>query len=160
MAQPQSNRLAKKTRSIETQQKKDGKVGESPPITEKKLISQSIEYSSGPLPHPSILEGYNNIISGGAERIMAMAEKQLDHRIETESFVARETMSQRKRGQNYALVVSIFALSVSAILGVSGHETAATIIAGSQITALAAAFIVEKTIPSREKPNPDEKPSE
>ncbi len=160
MAQTPSNRLTKKTRSVESHPKTERHNEAAASVSGRKVIAQSIEYSSGPLPHPSILESYNNIIPDGAERIMAMAERQLNHRIETESFVARETMSQRKRGQNYALIVSIFALSVAGVLGVTGHETAATIIAGCNIAALAAVFIVGKAIPSSKKPNAEENSSD
>lgn len=38
----------------------------------------------GPLPPPDILSGYDAIVPGAAERILAMAEKQNDHRIEME----------------------------------------------------------------------------
>ena len=37
---------------------------------------------SGPLPPPSILSEYNNIIKNGAERMMKMTENQSGHRIE------------------------------------------------------------------------------
>ena len=36
---------------------------------------------SGPLPPPTILNKYNEIIENGAERIMKMAENQSEHRI-------------------------------------------------------------------------------
>jgi len=45
---------------------------------------------AGPLPHPSVLAGYDDVVPGSAERILRMAEKQLEHRIGTESLLARE----------------------------------------------------------------------
>jgi len=63
---------------------------------------------TGPLPHPSILAGYNQVLPGSAERILVMAEKQLDHRINTESFIAHEQMKQSSRGQHYALLLLQF----------------------------------------------------
>lgn len=45
--------------------------GTSPEVIEE--ISQSISYS-GPLPPPAMLEQYNNIAPGAANRIIAMAE--------------------------------------------------------------------------------------
>ena len=55
-------------------------------VLKAKLIQlqQSTSFS-GPLPHPEILERYNSAVPGGAERIIAMAEKQSDHRMRLES---------------------------------------------------------------------------
>ena len=43
------------------------------------LIHQSS--FSGPIPPPDILKGYNDVVKDGAERIIAMAEKQSNHRM-------------------------------------------------------------------------------
>lgn len=51
------------------------------------LTSLSIAHSSsfrGPLPPPSVLSEYNQVVDNGAERIMKMAENQSTHRIELE----------------------------------------------------------------------------
>ncbi|MBN1806837.1 MAG: DUF2335 domain-containing protein [Sedimentisphaerales bacterium] len=37
-------------------------------------------YFAGPLPHPDILDKYNAILPGAADRIITMAEKQAEHR--------------------------------------------------------------------------------
>ena len=45
------------------------------------LIQASASSSfSGPIPPPALLQKYNEIIPNGAERILAMAEKQSAHR--------------------------------------------------------------------------------
>src|SRR4030095_4782065 len=41
----------------------------------------------GPLPHPDLLEKYETIVPGGAERIFARFEKQSDHRMQLEANV-------------------------------------------------------------------------
>lgn len=40
---------------------------------------------SGPLPPPTMYGEYDNVLSGSAERILRMAEKEQDHRIEWEN---------------------------------------------------------------------------
>ncbi len=112
MAQTPSNRLTKKTRSVESHPKTERHNEAGASVSGRKVIAQSIEYSSGPLPHPSILESYNNIIPDGAERIMAMAERQLNHRIETESFVARKPCRNAKEARTMRLsyLFSLFRL--------------------------------------------------
>lgn len=44
-------------------------------------LSISEQYS-GPIPHPRIIEGYEKIIPGAADRILTMAEKEAEHRHE------------------------------------------------------------------------------
>ena len=45
------------------------------------LIYERMYSFSGPLPHPDILEGYDKIVPGAAERIIDMAENEQKHRI-------------------------------------------------------------------------------
>ena len=40
---------------------------------------------SGPIPHPEILELYNKVVPGAAERILKKFESQTEHRIKIES---------------------------------------------------------------------------
>jgi uncharacterized membrane protein len=60
------------------------KLGEIVPETKKQEVTRVVHevFASfhGPLPHPSILQGYDEISPGAAERIIAMAEKEQAHR--------------------------------------------------------------------------------
>lgn len=55
-------------------------------VARQEITAVSVSYS-GPLPHPSIMEHYNNIIPGGAERIFAVFESQTRHRQSIERWV-------------------------------------------------------------------------
>lgn len=47
----------------------------------KKVIAEVIQGEfSGPIPPPSIIEGYERVLPGSADRIITMAEKQSEHR--------------------------------------------------------------------------------
>lgn len=92
------------------------------------VVSLDRQDFTGPLPHPSILAGYDQVVPGSAERILVMAEKQLDHRINTESFIAHEQMKQSSRGQHYAFFICSFALAISATLAMTGHEVTAALL--------------------------------
>ena len=50
----------------------------------KVSITESSNFS-GPLPLPATLDGYEKVLPGSAERIVAMAEREQEHRISTES---------------------------------------------------------------------------
>lgn len=78
-------------------------------------VTQSVQFI-GPLPPPSVLKGYDEIIPGGAERILIMAEKQLEHRIERETKISNGLLAQSERGQHYALTVSLSALVGAVVL--------------------------------------------
>nr|DAH82019.1 MAG TPA: putative membrane protein [Caudoviricetes sp.] len=55
----------------------------APSATNKKKTA--IVGWQGPLPPPSVLQGYDSVVSGAAERILAMAEKEQSHRHSTET---------------------------------------------------------------------------
>lgn len=46
--------------------------------------SKSVTAYSGPIPPPESLEKYEQVVPGSAERILAMAEKEQEHRHKTE----------------------------------------------------------------------------
>lgn len=65
------------------------------------------EAFSGPLPPPAMLSDYNNLVPRGAERILAMAEKQQDHRHEIEKRVIGGNVSAQVRGQYFAFFLAL-----------------------------------------------------
>lgn len=67
---------------------------------------------SGPLPPPELLERYNQVLPGAAERIIAMAEKQSSHRQNIE----KEVISGNVFSQKMGLILG-FALAMTAIAG-------------------------------------------
>lgn len=68
----------------------------------RKLAHIKAEFS-GPVPHPSILQGYDNIIPGAAERILKMAEQDAAHQREIEKLALTSAVSEVKRGQVFGL---------------------------------------------------------
>lgn len=67
------NRLPTKTPTVPAGQKEQTKVAH---LTQQQF--------SGPVPHPQILQGYDQIIPGAAERILRMAEEDAEHQREIE----------------------------------------------------------------------------
>ncbi len=51
-------------------------------------ISREEIHYSGPVPHPEILRGYNDIESGMADRVLRLSEKEQDNRISISQKVA------------------------------------------------------------------------
>jgi DNA-binding transcriptional ArsR family regulator len=71
------------------------------------LVSVRQTTYSGPIPHPDIAKGWDEIVENGADRLMRMAEKQLDHRIELEKFAIHEQHRQSGRGQVFGFILAL-----------------------------------------------------
>ncbi len=56
------------------------------------------EQFSGPMPHPKHLSEYDAILPGAAERILAMAERNLEHNMEMDKTVVAAEVADRKLG--------------------------------------------------------------
>jgi uncharacterized membrane protein len=91
---------------------------------------------SGPLPHASLLAKYNEVIPHGAERIMAMAERQSAHRESLEAKVVAGNIASQKRGSIFAFIICLVAIIGGFALIATGKSASglATIIAS--LTAL------------------------
>ncbi|MFK3872696.1 DUF2335 domain-containing protein [Pseudoalteromonas rhizosphaerae] len=98
------------------------------------------EYS-GPLPPPKMLEHYDSVQPGFANRIVAMAEKEQSHRHNLENQGVSGAINKDSRGQHYALITSILLIASCAFLIYSGHEVSGSILGGGSLTGLAYIFI-------------------
>ena len=97
-----------------------------------------------PIPPPDILKGYNDVIPNGAERILAMTEKQAEHRMMMENTVIAREQHQSEKGQNYGLIIALSFLVGSVFLIYTGHDTAGGILGTVDLVALVSAFIYGK----------------
>lgn len=99
---------------------------------------------SGPLPRPEDFAKYKDTLPDAPERILAMAEKQQNHRMELEATIVKEDIVLSKRGQWLGFILAIFFGIIAAWLGFEGHDTLAGIIATAVIVALVAIFVLRK----------------
>lgn len=113
-------------------------VAQAPAFAGQIRVSQH----QGPLPAPEQLEAYNQLIPNGAERIMAMAEKQLQHRIEIEKIVVSSQQIQSSRGQIFGLAIGVLGIISGTVLAMFGHEVVGSIIAGSTVVTLVSVFVI------------------
>jgi uncharacterized membrane protein len=101
----------------------------------------SVSIRSGPLPPSDELAAYGQLVPDGANRVMVMAEKQQDHRIEIEKVAIKSQHKQGERGQIFALIIAILALGGAVGVTLMGHDTAGSIIGGTTVVSLVATFI-------------------
>jgi uncharacterized membrane protein len=97
---------------------------------------------AGPIPHPNDLARYEQILPGAAERIMAMAEKQADHRRALEMQVVSSGVRKSERGLIFGLIIGITAIVVGGACAVLGKEIAASFIGGGGLIGLVSVFVI------------------
>lgn len=110
---------------------------------QRDIIIQAIrrESFSGPIPHPELLKRYEQVKPGFAERIVKMAERQLDHRIECENKVVNGSVSESRRGQWFGLIVAVLFLIAATALGLTGHDWLGGVLGGGTLVALVTVFV-------------------
>ncbi len=105
------------------------------------LVAARLESFSGPLPDPSTLKRFDEVLPGTAERIIIMAEQQQSHRQMLEKTVVIGDGRRAMFGLGAGLFVAIAVLGVAAFLIYNGHDAAGTIIGGLDIVSLVAVFV-------------------
>ncbi len=98
------------------------------------------------MPDVATLEGYARVIPGGAERLIALIEKQVEHRIQLENVVVPEQVRQSRRGQWFGFIVACVAFVVSIVFLFMGQANWAGWIATSTALGMAAIFVTGKVL--------------
>lgn len=94
----------------------------------------------GPLPHPSLLEQYNQLAPDAVDRILKMADEEARHRRARESAELNARIErqewramERRLGQIFGLLITLSALGIASWLGIKGREIAAAAIGASAL---------------------------
>ena len=117
----------------------------TPPLPKRNFpsaqFSQLSVSRSAPLPHPSELAGYESILPGAAERILALVENQSTHRQGLEN----SALSIEGRNSLFGLItggfIGILGLCIADFCIYSGHDTAGMAMGGGTLVALVGPFI-------------------
>ena len=88
-----------------------------------------------------MLEHYDKVVPGAAERILKMAEQQSEHRRSLEKTVLTTDGRNSTLGVFCALIIALGFLSLAGYAIYSNHPWAATVIAGVGISSLVGTFI-------------------
>lgn len=112
-----------------------------PQHNSQKSIIRAAAHYSGPIPPPEMLEKYNQIIPGAAERILKMAEDQSAHRQYLEKKVIGSDIINSRLGIGCALIVSIATFYLAYYAIKNGSPTGGTIIGTLGIGSLVTTFI-------------------
>lgn len=113
----------------------------------EEVISQEFKFA-GPIPPPFILEAYEEVLAGSADRLLNIAENQSKHRQTMEqqtlslqqqrlSFSHREV----RMGQIFGLIIGIAAIGSALYAALNGAQVFAGFIGTASIIGLVSAFI-------------------
>jgi uncharacterized membrane protein len=122
----------------------------------EQIVLQAESYE-GDLPHPRHVAQFEQTLQGAAERIFAMTEKQLDHRIASEREIISATTRYGTRGQYIGATLIILPLLAAFYCAVTGHswEITGLFLAPPVITG-AVAFVNHQVRLYRENDDEDE----
>src|SRR5437899_3174380 len=95
----------------------------------------------GPLPPPEILAKYNEALPGAAERIIAMAEKNQDHRQKLEAIVIPSRARNERRGQIIGAIVALSAIGCGTYLIAINKDVQGLAVILSDVVALVGTFL-------------------
>jgi uncharacterized membrane protein len=106
---------------------------------------------SGPLPLPSLIAQYNEVIPNGAERIMAMAERQSAHRERLEARVVDGNVANQTRGSYFAFILALVAIGGGFFLIHEGRSAQGLVAIITSLVALASVFFYSKAEQRKER---------
>jgi uncharacterized membrane protein len=101
----------------------DEPSGDSGERGERELVFRYAEYS-GPIPPPELIAGYQEAIPNGGERVLALAEREQEHRHRLESVSLEKATAAHRLGQLLAFVLSTLIVVAGAILIANGDSVA------------------------------------
>lgn len=134
-----------------------------PPVGGQQIHAVSSQFYQGPIPHPDILDRFEQIVPGSAGSIVGQALEEGNHRRALEVSAQEANIESQKRqlaiaeyqsravfrsdtiSQILGATVSLGCIASAVYLAIHGHETIAGAIAIVPTGALIQAFFVKRT---------------
>lgn len=123
------------------------------------IVSAMVEMRqtfSGPLPRPADFKAYKEVLSNAPERIQLMAEKQQQHRIDSEERIIKADIRESIFGQVFVVLLVVLFLAAAVYLGINGHDWLAGIVATLSAT-ISTIFYLKSTPSNKDLDNVDKK---
>ena len=113
----------------------------------KDVMLQEFKFA-GPIPPPFVLEAYEKVLEGAAERILKRAESQTKHRqaMEQQTLSLQQqkltfSHSEVRMGQIAGLIIGVVAIGSALYAALNGAEIFGGVIGTTSIIGLVGAFI-------------------
>ena len=123
----------------------------NPPARPAAQITATSTSFEGPIPPPQVLQQYNTIVPNAAERIIRMAEKQSDHRMDLEKRVVYSNVKKSYAGMGLATVIALYGLYIAKEIAINGNPATAGIIAALDIGGLISVAIYNVRTQKKER---------
>lgn len=96
---------------------------------------------SGPVPHPDILRGYEQVLPGSADRILKLAEDEATHRRKMEEKALTSSCTDSRTGLWLGFIIVVVALVVSYGMVSSGYPSVGGVVGVGSLAGLAGTFV-------------------
>ncbi len=106
------------------------------------VVSQSLLYSS-PIPMASELQKYEDTLPGAAERILSMAEKQSNHRIDSERIGLKHAVIQNYIGLILGFSAIPICIGSAVYFALQGHVYLSGILLGGTMVSVVSIFVIK-----------------
>jgi uncharacterized membrane protein len=133
-----SKRHDKSIQRTQREQELDPETGKMVSVTRTEIKSASWQ---GPLPDPSSLREFNEVVPGLAEKIVSEFQNEAAHRRDFEKIALRASIKLDLWSRISAFIFALSALGVAGFCVFSGQPGAAMAIGGITIAAVVSAFI-------------------
>ena len=104
---------------------------------------------TGSLPAPEVLAEYNHLVAGAAERIVAIAEKEQEHRhrmqeklLDARLLALRQARNERRLWQVFAFSLAVVSVVCGAIAAMLGEPIAGEVIGSVGVVGLVVVFVL------------------
>jgi len=111
---------------------------------QNKLVRQQSVMYSGPLPTSVEFSGYEQALPGAANRILAQAEQEAEHRRRNEDQIVQHSIRKSGRGQIFAFILALISLGLICFSILKTQPIAAIVPAIIAISSLIAVFVGKK----------------
>ncbi|ERF59124.1 hypothetical protein H639_01104 [Cutibacterium avidum TM16] len=98
----------------------------------------------GPLPAPAVMQEYEQVAHGSADRIIRVHESQTVQVANREDRIVDAAIERDSDGQSFALLLSLVCIVLAAIFGFMGKTAMAGIMLGPPVVMLIGSFIPER----------------
>lgn len=96
----------------------------------------------GPIPSPDALAAYESLQPGAADRMIAMAEREQQHRFDMERIEAQAPFIAARRGQLLGFLIAAIVIGCSLVMVLTGHEVTGGILGALDLIGLATLFVM------------------
>lgn len=110
------------------------------PVEQREVILRKLEIYHGDLPHPDILEGYNNLYPDAAKKIIDNGIAESEHRRKMEDKYLSGNITSYKLGQFLGFFIAVLVILGGIFLIATGKQLAGSILTGTTALGLIGLF--------------------